>query len=63
MVGLVSKARKERQMASMKANSKEREQTATIWTGIKSKMCKCGFETSGMMRDGRLICPKCKEVL
>jgi hypothetical protein len=62
--GLVSKARRERQMAMMQANTKAREETTEKWiTIVKSKQCGCGFKTSGMMMDGQLVCPKCKGVL
>jgi len=65
MVGLVSKARKEKQMATLKVNKREREENIEAWVSIKiTKLCKnCGLETPGVYKDGRNVCHKCGCVL
>lgn len=64
MVGLVSKARREKQMASLKVNSHIQESNKSLWlNAVQSKLCKCGNLTAGIYKDGANRCNKCGEKL
>ena len=62
--GLVSKGRTQRKSKMISIDNKLREETKqNMYGSSKKKLCKCGFETGGLLIDNKMCCPRCKEVL
>ena len=62
-MGLVSKGRRQQQIKLIVKYSHQREETKKFGM-TKKKYCKeCGIETAGIFKDGKLRCPKCKQIL
>ena len=64
MTGLVTKGRRQQQIANAPRFQKAREEIRQSRFGATSKRtCKCGNYTSGLYKEGKLICPMCKQIL
>jgi len=58
-MGLVSKGRRERQLKSAMFNSKKWEANKELTYKHYDKIVCCGYETTGIMKDGAMVCPIC----
>ena len=65
MTGLVAKSRREKQNATAGLYAHQREELKQKFFGSSGgkKECKCGNYTAGLYKDGKLICPICKQTL
>ena len=64
MTGLVSKGRRQQQIANAPRFQKNREVLRQSLFGTSSKkICSCGVESSGIYSDGKMRCHKCKNIL